>query len=101
MSEPAYGDLRVVGPPGHSPTDIYLIVSSDMVNELGQGVLAVPVQRLELEDDPVTHVVPDHGVASLYEIHHWPHSWIGDKVGQLSPNAAADVARKIRNLIGN
>ena len=78
----------------------YLVVSNDIYNETGLGVIGVQVLP-DTFSGTLYEPVPGVGTAQLDMIAWFPPGWLVEHIGDLVPARHPEVARLVRNLIGN
>ncbi|WP_433426227.1 hypothetical protein ACQP1V_43040 (plasmid) [Microtetraspora malaysiensis] len=103
---PAFGDIWYAKGGVYGPEPVLVISSPAMTRLAPDTAAVVPVIRL---DDPwptpppqIAERIPGVGIAALTKFNTIPVGWLMDNEpsARLDPSRHADVARRIRNLIG-
>ncbi len=98
-----YGQVWTVGyatRPDDPPPVPYLVVSGDLYNESGLGVIGVEVLP-GTGNRELAEPIPGLGMAQFDMLCWYPPAWLVEHVADLPEQRHADVARLVRNLIGN
>jgi mRNA-degrading endonuclease toxin of MazEF toxin-antitoxin module len=101
---PRFGEVWTIGQGGDDdilPPVPHLVVSGDLYNESGLGMILCEVNRHQLTDPEISEPVAGLGIALLDRVVWFPQSWLREHVGDLSPDRFDHVKRVVRNLIGN
>lgn len=99
-----YGQVWTIGTAdrgGVVPPVPHLVVSSDLYNECGLGVIAAEVFGGEMTNPDLHEPIPGVGSALLDVLAWYPTGWLVEHVGDLPADRHREVARLVRNLIGN
>ncbi len=99
-----YGQVWTVGHPTEVdvlPPVPHLVISSDLYNDSGLGTIMAEVDVHDMRAPELHEPLPGVGTAMLDRLAWYPGSWLREHVGDLPPERHADVARLVRNLIGN
>lgn len=102
---PSFGEVWAIGHPGEDPQALpqvpHLVVSSDLYNESGLGTIVVEIDQFEMRAPEIHEPITGLGTAMLDRLAWYPQSWLRRHLGALAPERHHEVARLVRNLIGN
>ncbi|MGH3808518.1 MAG: hypothetical protein ACRDRU_18225 [Pseudonocardiaceae bacterium] len=99
---PSFGQIWTTGYPTHTevlPNVPHLVVSSDLYNESGLGVLVVEIDSHEMRDPELHELIPGIGTVMLDRLAWYPQNWLREHIGDLPDNRHTELGRLIRNLI--
>lgn len=100
---PSFGQVWTTGQGSHPevlPRVPHLVVSSDLYNESGLGVIVVEIDPHEMRDPQLHEPIPGIGTVMLDRVAWYPQSWLREHIGDLPSDRHEELGRLIRNLIG-
>ncbi|MGB6161162.1 MAG: type II toxin-antitoxin system PemK/MazF family toxin [Pseudonocardiaceae bacterium] len=100
---PSFGQVWTTGHPTHAevlPSVPHLVVSSDLYNESGLGVIVVEIDSHEMRDPELHEPIPGIGTVMLDRLSWYPQNWLREHIGNLPDDRHTELGRLIRNLIG-
>lgn len=97
---PRFGEVWTIKDtiPEDLPPVPYLVVSNDLYNDSGLGVIMAEIDVHAIREAEIHEPIDNLGTAMLDRMAWYPLRWLGEKVGELPAARVESVRQRVINL---